>query len=153
MLWCKFKKDKAKIYEYNTSYMTTTIQEGSVISESQLSDLVDGDSNRVNFTQVTPSSEKVAQVPYNDGTNRIKVIRATPSERQYIISIKTQEQGQQPQQAKRVKWNKIMPTTTEEEKPYLKNARPIRAKEYADELVRAFNYNYQEEKQQQEERK
>jgi hypothetical protein len=46
-----------------------------------------------------------------------------------------------------------MPTTTEEEKPYLKNARPIRAKEYADELVRAFNYNYQEEKQQQEERK
>jgi hypothetical protein len=83
--------------------MTTTIQEGSVISESQLSDLVDGDSNRVNFTQVTPSSEKVAQVPYNDGTNRIKVIRATPSERQYIISIKTQEQGQQPQQAKRVK--------------------------------------------------
>lgn len=84
--------------------MTTTIQEGSVISESQLSDLVvDGDSNRVNFTQVTPSSEKVAQVPYNDGTNRIKVIRATPSERQYIISIKTQEQEQQPQQAKRVK--------------------------------------------------
>lgn len=40
-----------------------------------------------------------------------------------------------------------MPTITEEEKPYLKNARPIRAKEYADELVRAFNYNSQDKEQ------
>ena len=59
--------------------MTRRIDNGSVVPESQLVDAVDGDGNPVNLTEI--ANGKDVKVPYNDGTNRVRVYRGTSGER------------------------------------------------------------------------